>query len=682
MSDTLESHLSGLARGAVDASDATEASVPTVSSALSVATTVESSNPDLDRLLTELARAVAADAGVRLFADDGQGTLEEVAGTTGNSGPSRIARLVGRGKVEEKVEPTRALLVPVPDQRRSVILLTRRGDEDFTAEDRAVARVYARQLADGSSIPDVPTETVWARQLEVIQNVAAQLTRLTSMYEVAEAVCTETSRIIEYDNARVYVTSQDRPVLEPIAFRSTDPAYAGETYDGLVIGIGEGITGWVAEKGVPLLLDDASRDSRSIQVPGTEIGAEESMLVVPMRHERQIIGVIVLIRIGLGKFDPNDLRLLQVISDQAAIGIENARLLAGRDKLVKELGALLGISQATQLARDENALAGTLAQKLAAAANAGACVVSRMDEGSTQLRTLGIHGVRGVDPSYDVYDYPLTRRVLRDGTPQLVHVDSPDGDQAEMRLLAQVGAKTMLMLPLTAGGRTVGLVELMWLNERRGVRRSEVDVLRTMANQAAVGLENVRLMEGLRQAADIDQVTGVNNHRYLQERLQQECARAARLHSPLSVLMIDLDGFKLINDRYGHADGDRVLKGVATNLKLAVRANDIVARYGGDEFVVLMPDTDEAAAKQVAERIVLGIRKARYELSEGAEGHVGASAGLATYPRDGRSPQRLLTAADAAMYTVKRSGGGNVRKAQSDGVAAGNSKPLPSLARR
>jgi diguanylate cyclase (GGDEF)-like protein len=238
------------------------------------------------------------------------------------------------------------------------------------------------------------------------------------------------------------------------------------------------------------------------------------------------------------------------------------------------------------------------------------------------------------------------------------------------------------MLPLIAGGRTVGLVELLWLAGRRSVRRSEVDVLRTMANQVAVGLENVRLMEGLRQAADIDQVTGVNNHRYLQERLQQECARAARQHSPLSVLMIDLDGFKLINDRYGHADGDRLLRHVAVGLKLAVRANDVVARYGGDEFVVLMPDTDEPQARAVAERIVAGIRKTHYELSGGAEGRVGASAGLATYPRDGRSPQRLLSAADAAMYSVKRAGGGNVRRAQPDSGGATQARSLPSLARR
>jgi diguanylate cyclase (GGDEF)-like protein len=178
-----------------------------------------------------------------------------------------------------------------------------------------------------------------------------------------------------------------------------------------------------------------------------------------------------------------------------------------------------------------------------------------------------------------------------------------------------------------------------------------------MASLSATGLERVRLVEQLRGAADSDLVTGVHNHRYLQERLRQEVARAARQHSQLAVLMMDLDKFKQVNDRYGHADGDGVLHNIGATIMAEVRMNDVVARYGGDEFVVIMPDTPAEQAEMVARRVVNAILNRRHVLCDGDQVSVGVSAGLAMYPADGRTSASLLATADAAMYGAKRSGG-------------------------
>jgi diguanylate cyclase (GGDEF)-like protein len=239
------------------------------------------------------------------------------------------------------------------------------------------------------------------------------------------------------------------------------------------------------------------------------------------------------------------------------------------------------------------------------------------------------------------------------------------------------------MLPLVVSGKTVGLVELV-SREPRQFTEYELDTSVTMSNQAGAVLENARLVDQLRRAADIDQVTAVHNHRYLQERLKQELARSGRARSPLAVLMIDLDGFKGINDRFGHADGDKVLRSIAAGIKFAVRSNDIVARYGGDEFVVLMPDTPEMAARVVADRVVTGIRNRRHAMHDGTEVGVGASAGLAVFPDDARTPQALLRAADAAMYSVKRAGGSAVRRAAPGAVpvVAAGTGTAPPLAPR
>jgi diguanylate cyclase (GGDEF)-like protein len=619
----------------------------------------------LERLLAELAAAVDADRGAALFLDAGEGAMELVA----ESGPrqrgrARLPTLLRRPD-QRQPEATVELIV-LPDVRSGVVVLERGRAEPFTAEDRAVARLYARQLADGVLVAGLRGGgSIWTRQLEAIQSIAAQLTRLPSVEEVAEAICTETRRVIDYDNVRVYVLAADQRTLEPVAFRSHSREYAGETADGLRLQVGEGITGWVAAHGRPLIVPDAQRDPRVLDVPHTPEVIDESMLLVPMRFESEVIGVIVLSRLGIGRFDEDDLRLVRILSDQAAVAIENARLLAGRDRLVEELAALLDISQAGSMAHEEPMLAQILAGKLVSAARVDACAISRWNEDTGLLHSLGWQGhidTEGMKPVYDVLEFPLTRMVLLHGAPQVVQRASPDADPAEVALMERYGAETLLMLPLTAGGRTIGLVELYATSGPRDFTEYEMRVYRTMANQAAAVLENARLVEQLRKAADVDQVTGVNNHRYLQERLQQEVARAARTHAPMSVLMVDLDGFKAVNDRHGHADGDRVLRTVAAGLKLAVRTNDVVARYGGDEFMIVMPDTDEAAARVVADRVVQGVRTQRHQLSDGEVVSIACSVGLAVYPEDGRSVGALLKAADAAMYAVKRAGGSAVKR--------------------
>ena len=189
-----------------------------------------------------------------------------------------------------------------------------------------------------------------------------------------------------------------------------------------------------------------------------------------------------------------------------------------------------------------------------------------------------------------------------------------------------------------------------------------------MANEAAMALENARLYEDARNLADRDPLTGFYNHRFLHERLGEEVVRAQRGRRPLSVLMLDLDDFKLVNDTFGHLFGDRVLTWTAELIRSTLRASDIPARYGGDEFAIILPETDADEARTAAERILEAFRDHAFVGEQRGPVPIGASIGVATFPTDGRTATELIAAADRALYRVKRDGG-------HDAAAAGEASP-------
>lgn len=636
--------------------------------------------PRTQAALARLVQAVDADRGARLYLDRGDGVLELAASIDGldvkaaGNGvhdPSRGQRAGSdeRGRLRRWLSPSQPRLsgtvthLHLPDERGGLLVLERQRSEPFSEDDLALARVQARRLVGSVATRLGPRPITWSSHLEAVQSVAAQLTRLSSVEAVTTALCAHTQRVVAFDNARVYVLREDGRTLDPVAWRPHVDEYQGETMEGLRVTVGEGITGWVALTGQPLNVPDADADPRAVDVPGSLDLLEESMLLAPLRSEGRIIGVVVLSRLGLARFSDDELRLLCVLADLTAVAIENARLLAERDRHVSELEALLDISQAGGEARDEDELASVLADRLCHAANMDTCLISRWDQQSGDLVPIGASGRSLADRPRDLAVDRLARHVLITDEPLRLDARSGPADPAGLARLAELGGESALLVPLSTGGRVVGLAEFAAHVGDRHFHAGEIAWLRTMANQAAGALENASLVRQLRDAAETDPVTGVYSHRHLQDRIRQETARAARSGSPLSVLMVDLDDFKHVNDAFGHQAGDRVLRAIAGTLRAAVRTSDVVARYGGDEFVVLMPDTDGTEAARVSQRASEAVASKVHPMTDGTELHVSCSAGLALYPRDGNSARRLLRSADAAMYTHKRARSSTARPA-------------------
>ncbi|MCH8498848.1 MAG: GGDEF domain-containing protein [Marinobacter sp.] len=187
-------------------------------------------------------------------------------------------------------------------------------------------------------------------------------------------------------------------------------------------------------------------------------------------------------------------------------------------------------------------------------------------------------------------------------------------------------------------------------------RKQAEDALRVTNQELEVRLAEIRVLQvQLQQQAIRDELTGLYNRRYLEESLERELQRAERAGQPLTLMMIDVDHFKAVNDTYGHQAGDRVLQAVAELLRKRLRAQDIVCRFGGEEFVVILPDT---AAQQTLVRLESWFRKEGL-LTVGHEGQridVQFSMGLAEYPTHGRSGEQLLRVADRALYQAKHNG--------------------------
>lgn len=216
----------------------------------------------------------------------------------------------------------------------------------------------------------------------------------------------------------------------------------------------------------------------------------------------------------------------------------------------------------------------------------------------------------------------------------------------------QFKTRSMLCAPLISRGRTIGVVQV--INRLGGqFTKADLEMLLTLVDPCAIAIENAILFQRTEQLTITDDLTRLFNSRYLNLYIEREIKRCKRHGIPLSVIFLDLDGFKGVNDQYGHLAGSRTLTEVGGILVEAVRESDILARYGGDEFVVVLPETPPSGALVIAERIRRSIEAHTFLKDQGLEARISASFGISSYPDHALTPEGLIQKADQAMYRVK-----------------------------
>lgn len=559
--------------------------------------------------------------------------------------------------------------------------MSARGDRRYRRSDlidflgSAAATAPDRTAGSDSPAPR-PRSPSWAAQLRSIQLLGARLGRLTSMRDIGLAIAIELRRLIDYHNVRVYAV--DGEDLVPVAWRGRLGEYVGETEEELRLKVGQGITGWVALHGTPANLPDAANDPRAQTIPGTDPDLPESLLVVPMIYDEQVIGTIVLSKLGLHQFTEDDLRLLVIYASFAAQAMAVARtteqLRERSDALARQLRSqreLLAITESLLTSMDFRAILERVADGLGTIVPYDDLAVEMFDSAGGMLRpivTRGRHAddYRGLSIAVD---WGVTGWTFRHGEAQLVPdmlADPRVGVSEDLPLVAG----SLITVPLRGRAGTIGVIYL----ERHGTDPANAfdeeafELVKLFAAHASIALENAEVYEAVEVRARTDGLTGLMNHATFQEALAQAVQRG----EPFSLVMLDLDAFKRFNDAYLHQGGDRLLRALAHVLQRAGRETDQVFRYGGDEFALMLPATDAEGARAVARKVARAIGRAVLRATEeGDPVAVTASVGVATFPDDGGDRHALLLAADRACFVAKRLGGNRIVTAAESAAMAG-----------
>ena len=409
---------------------------------------------------------------------------------------------------------------------------------------------------------------------------------------------------------------------------------------------------------------------------------EKTWLTVPLVLDTRLFGVMILIESERERrFDADEVRMAGVIGEQAAMAMRNALRHRREEERNRWLRSLVSAGRAVSAARDPDDALEEVARVAAAAMQSPAAFIYEYAPDRDVLVTRArwtSADVRRDDPVGQVFpvkDAPQDRRALEAGEVFVESVTDPALPAEVRELMESFGEQTLLNVPLRWRGEALGMLVLVEVDGDRVFTADELDFMRAFGEQVTLALSTAR-------SATTDGLTGLANHRVFYERLEQELARARRYGAPVSLLMIDIDDFKELNDTYGHPAGDEALRRLGLLLAEQLRRGiDLPARYGGEEFAVILPSTavegqapegDFAAAgsggdgpapghregaEALAERLRNVIASSSLRLAEGAEPvRIRVSIGVASYPDMAGNMDDLVVRADAALYAAKRAG--------------------------
>jgi diguanylate cyclase (GGDEF)-like protein len=425
-----------------------------------------------------------------------------------------------------------------------------------------------------------------------------------------------------------------------------------EGQDKVLLPPGQGITGAAALKKQPVYAPDVSQDPRYF----CSAKSTRSELAIPLMVRDEVVGVLDCQSDHVNHFDSETIDLLTLFSTQASIALQNARLYSLEQQRARQLQAINAIAQQTTAVLDLEELLDRVCQLIQDAFRVSHVSLFLREDHDLVLRAH--HGT--LTPSipeggrFGANTEPWAS-ILADGRTAME--EDLGKAPAHTKFFSETASR--MFIPLVSFGQTLGVLALD-SSKADAFRDGDQQSLESVADICATAIQNAHYVDRVKQLAYLDGLTGIFNRRFFELRIMEEIERARRYGTGMAVIMADIDEFKRLNDEFGHVLGDEVLRQVSSLFHQQVRKVDVVCRYGGEEFGILLTQVTPEQAFTVAGKLRKMVEGWQFP---GVPRTVTISAGAAVFPQHGTTRDGLVKAADSALYAAKQAGRNAVRLA-------------------
>jgi len=598
-------------------------------------------NEGLDDYLVSLVSRLGGLLGFRDLRDDSLSALEKEQSIRRfrDLALAQGLRSVVAISLQAKEQAFGVLLLGTPDSRR------------FTPAELRLLLALGHQI--GMAVENsylIQQTSRRSEELHVLNEIGRALSSTLNKEDLMRKVWEELRRLFDVEN--FYIAELD-PIRDEMHFdlemidggrmpKRTRPA-------------GNHITEYIIRTRQPVLIrDNYVAEAKKLGVK--PLRTKGCFCGVPLVAYDRAIGAMAVFSDHERTFDEGHLELLRVLASEASIAIENARLFHEERTKARHLTLLNTISRNAIATLNPDEMLAKITEQLEDGLTYDHIGIGQLDYATREIVIQAEAGKRrGTLGRRIPLGTGLIGQVARNGHMGTYRAASPTDSALKPLLPDSVSA---IALPVFYAEQLHGILSIE-CSVPTEFSEEELLLLRTLADLIAGALHNAMAFQKAQEQAITDGLTGVKTHRFFMEALSAEWKRSTRAGRAFALVLMDLDRFKFVNDFYGHLEGDLVLQRVGHILETNCRRSDVVARYGGDEFVILMPETNMEHARQLASKL-RGWVSADPLLREK---NISASFGIACYPLHGSSPQELIQVADASMYLSKHQGGNAVSTA-------------------